>query len=89
MTREETAVKKFEESFTDQQKELVKKKILHDAFMDAHGIMRERYEACLYPSINPQASAGGIAQLMFNYGYATCQLWGREDDAWVMYKYNK
>jgi len=89
MTREEAAIKKFEESLTEKQKEIVMRKILRDAFRDAHGIMHDKYKACLYPSINFEASALGVAQLMFNYGRSSHQLWGKDEAGdWVAYKYN-
>jgi len=90
MNREEQAVQKFEKTMTAKQQDIIKQRILKDAFSEARCIMNDKYEACLYPSINFESSPSGIAQLMFNYGYKSQQLWARdkEQDKWVMYKYN-
>ena len=89
MTREEQAIKKFETNLTEKQQSIIKEKILRDAIMEAHTHMSKVQKARLYPSIDIHPSPGGLAAMMFNYGYATHQLWGKDDEGkWISYKYN-
>jgi hypothetical protein len=88
MTRKEQAIKKFESSLTEKQKEIVKREILQEAIFEAHNIMEKQNKARLYPSINIEPSPSGLAMVMFNYGYYSRQLWGKGDDGeWCGYKY--
>jgi hypothetical protein len=89
MTRKETAIKKFESSLTDKQRDIIKAEIAKEMFYKAETIMGERHKARLYPSINFDMNASGLASLMFNYGLHSQQLWGRdaEDKKWIMYQY--
>jgi len=89
MTREEQAIAKFEKVLTEKQQAVVKEKILKDAIMEAHTHMSMTMQARLYPSVSVHPTAKGLAALMFNYGYATHQLWGKDESGkWISYKYN-
>lgn len=91
MTREETAINKFETLLTDKQKAIVKKKILQSAINEAHTLMEKKRNARLYPTMTVHPSASGIEMLMFQWGYHTHQLWGRDDENadWRFYKFDK
>jgi len=88
MTRKEQAMDKFEKSLTEKQKKIVREEILRQAISDAKSHMAKTMKATLYPSVIIYPSPQGLATLIFNYGYATRQLWGKKSDGnWGSYKY--
>ena len=87
-TRKEQAINKFESTMTENQRAIIKKHLLTEAFCEAERMMRDKDKARLYPTIQIPASATGIRQLMYNYGWYSRQLWAMGDDGnWTNYKY--
>ena len=82
MNREERAIQKFEKTLTKNQQDVIRDKILREAFSKARAIMDDTYKARLFPSVEASigSTARDIAWLMYQYGDKTRQLWGRDSE---------
>jgi hypothetical protein len=87
-TRRETAILKFNSTLTEQQQDIMRREILEEYLGKADTMMRDRYNARLYPTVRIPATVEGLSNLMFNYGYYSKQLWKMgEDGKWGFYEY--